>query len=161
MLLHRRCRLSFLVVCVKSTFCAEWPLRWPEWPLFFVEVAGPVAGMAGGVAALFRPEAGPCFFKRPVLFARGRYERPLSLARCILRWADYYFGAGAAQDATCSAVVWLASLPGLCRIRIVYNLNNLNKLAHAEWQATSDVDYFASLSGLCRIKIVCNPNNLQ
>ena len=52
---------------------------------FVVQVAGPVAGMAGGVAALFRPEAGPCFFLRLVLFARGRYERPLSVARCILR----------------------------------------------------------------------------
>ena len=26
------------------------------------------------------------FKKRPLLFARGRYERPLSVARCILRW---------------------------------------------------------------------------
>ena len=39
----------------------------------------------------------------------------------------------AAPDATCSAVVWLASLSRLCRIKIVYNLNNLHKLAHAEW----------------------------
>jgi len=30
---------------------------------FVVQMAGPVAGMAGGVAALFRPEAGPCFLK--------------------------------------------------------------------------------------------------
>ena len=30
---------------------------------FVVQMAGPVAGMAGGVAALFRPEAGPCFKK--------------------------------------------------------------------------------------------------
>ena len=50
-----------------------------------VQVAGPVAGMAG-VAALFRPEADPWFTKkRPLLFARGRYERPLSVERCILR----------------------------------------------------------------------------
>ena len=41
--------------------------------------------------------------------------------------------AEAAWDVTCSAVVWLASLSGLCQIKIVYNLNNLNKLAHAEW----------------------------
>ena len=52
---------------------------------FVVQMAGPVAGMAGGVAALFRPEAGPCLKKGRFFFARGRYERPLSVARCILR----------------------------------------------------------------------------
>ena len=35
---------------------------------------------------------------------------------------------------TCSAVVLLASLPGLCRTTIVYNLDNLHKLAHAKWK---------------------------
>ena len=51
-------------------------------PLFVVQMAGPVAGMAGGVAALFRPEAGPCLKKGRLFFlARGRYERPLSVAR--------------------------------------------------------------------------------
>ena len=31
-----------------------------------------------------------------------------------------------AKNATCSDVVWLASLPRLCRIKIVYNLNNIH-----------------------------------
>ena len=42
---------------------------------FVVQVAGPVAGMAGGVAALFRPEAGKCFLK-----AGSFCERPVRKA---------------------------------------------------------------------------------
>ena len=52
----------------------------PQTAAFVVQMAGPVAGVAGGVAALFRPEVGSCIKKRPLLFARGRYERPLSVA---------------------------------------------------------------------------------
>ena len=51
-------------------------------------MAAPVAGVACGVAGLFRPQAGACFSNRPFFFARGRFERPLSVARCILRWID-------------------------------------------------------------------------
>ena len=60
-----------LVCCGLSLGCG-WYLRLGGWPLrtpvaqkaaFVVQMAGPVAGIAGGVAALFRPEAGPCYFK--------------------------------------------------------------------------------------------------
>ena len=40
---------------------------------FVVEVAAPVAGVAGGVAGLFRPQAGACFLNRPLFCV---FQRP-------------------------------------------------------------------------------------